>query len=237
MSNIPITKIAGTITRVRDLTPTARDVTVTLDASMTSIAGSFVNLFIKNGTRTLRRAFSISSASPDEREITLTIRLCPEGAVSPLFWQPDVLGTRVELMGPLGLNTTDKLHRPNIFLFAFGIGAGVVKALAETLIGRSDLAALTIMTGSRNAEDIVHKDFFDALAGRDARVQVAYVVSTPRAANSLYPHGYIQHHLTGLHFDDADVYVCGQEEACQQLVEAIQHTAPHNCDYFIEGFH
>ena len=38
-------------------------------------------------------------------------------------------------------------------------------------------------------------------------------------------------------FSDADVYACGQEKACNSLVEKIKAQNPTNCNYFIEAFH
>ncbi len=230
-----IKKIPAVITGLRDLTPTARVITLTLSQPLPFIAGSFVNLFIKHNEAVLRRAFSISSSDQINDAIDLSIRLNPAGVVSPLFWEESIIGTEVEVMGPLGLNTADKMKSSHVYLFGFGIGAGVVKSLAEHFVNQEHITKLTIMTGNRSDADIVHFDFFTELE-KNPKVSIHHIVSNP-TPNNIYPVGYIQNHLEHFDFNNSDVYVCGQEVACTALVEAVQKQQPENCLFFIEGFH
>lgn len=236
MANFPLKKIRGTISTVRDLSPTAREVTIRPSGPFPFIAGSFVNIFFPHEGATIRRAFSLSSDDTETDTFTLSIRLSPKGVLTPLFWGDSIVGTELEVMGPLGLNTADKVCSDKVFLFGFGIGAGVIKSIAEHIVHRPTLKTLTIITGSRSDDDIVHKDFFDDLGQKDARMHVSYVVSSP-LSNSPHLRGYIQNHLAELDFTDADVYVCGQEKACTALVETVKFHEPKNCHFFIEAFH
>ena len=230
-----IKKIPATITAVSDTTPTARVVTLTLSEPLPFVAGAFVNMFISHEGKVLRRAFSISSSDKEDKTIELTVRLSPNGAVSPLFWKEDIIGTTVEVMGPLGLNTADKMLQSKTFLFGFGVGAGVVKSLAEHFVKDTNCTELTIMLGSRNEDEIVHLKEVTELA-TSPKVTVRHAISNPGDHNT-HPVGYIQNHLEGFDFNNADVYVCGQEAACEALVEAVKKQNPQNCLYFVEGFH
>ncbi len=233
---MPIKKLNATITSVVDLSPTSREVTLTLSEPMPFIAGSFVNLFLKHEDKMIRRAFSISSSEEVTDVIKLTIRLIPQGAITPLFWKDDIVATKVELMGPLGLNTADKMKSENIFLFGFGVGAGVMRSLAEHFVRAGNLKSLTIVTGSRTETEILHKDFFDILAKENKNVAVEYIISKP-SVDSLHKSGYIQQHLSDLDFNNAHVYVCGQETSCDELMRTIKSQNPKNCEFMIEGFH
>lgn len=230
-----IKKIPATITAVHDTTPTARVVTLTLSEPFPFVAGAFVNVFINHEGKVLRRAFSISSSDTKSDTIDLTIRLSLNGVVSPLFWREDIIGTKVEVMGPLGLNTADKMTQARTFLFGFGVGAGVVKSLAEHFINDPKCTELTIMLGSRHESEIVHLKELTEFT-KDPRVTIRHAVSNPGEDNT-YPVGYIQNHLEGFNFNQADVYVCGQEVACNALIDTIKNQNPQNCQYFIEGFH
>lgn len=232
----PIKKLTGVITDVTDLSATAREVTVTLSEPLDFSAGSFMNVFIKSDDTVLRRAFSIASSETDTKQISFAIRHDPTGAVSPRFWQPTIIGSTVELMGPLGLNTAEKMLRARIFLFGFGIGAGVIKALADHFVRRGNVTALTIMTGSRTVEEILYADYFAALAARYSFVSVVPVVSQQNSDNT-YKHGYLQDHVHDYTFDNSMVYVCGQEHACNELVATIKAQQPTDCHFFVEGFH
>jgi len=230
-----IKQLTGTITKVVDLSPTAKELTIRPDDSLPFVAGAFVNLFVDHNGETIRRAFSVSSSDTNETEFTLAIRLTPEGKLTPLFWQEDFTDKTIKLMGPLGLNTAEKMQSRKVYLFGFGIGAGVVKSLAEHMKNRQDLESLTIVTGSRNTDDILYQKYFDKLSQNDSRITTKYVVSDKQ--QTIYPIGYIQHHLTGYDFNGADVYICGQTVACTDLESTIKNSKPKNCHFFVEDFH
>lgn len=232
----PIRNLTGIITKVQDLTPTARDVTIELSEPLDFVAGSFVNVFVPINGKMERRAFSISSSEGGQNSIILSIRLDQSGLVSPLFWEPDCIGRELSLMGPLGLNTADKMQSDTLYLFGFGIGAGVVKSLAEHMIRRKGMKKLVIVTGNRGDDEIVHHEYFDDLADTRRDVSVEYIVSKP-ASDSVYKQGYIQDHLDGYDFTNADIYICGQKVACDALTERIEATKPTNCHFFVEDFH
>jgi NAD(P)H-flavin reductase len=232
----PIKKLTGVITSHKDLSLTAREVTLKLSEPIDFVSGSFVNIFIEKDGEKLRRAFSIASPEGITDTITLAIRLNLSGKVTPLFWQENVVGTKVEVMGPLGLNTADKMQSKNVYLFGYGIGAGVVKSLADHFVHKPDLQSLNIMTGSRNEKEILYIDYFDNLVLNLKNTHTYYVVSNPDS-NTVHKTGYIQHHLEHFDFNDSVVYVCGQEEACDDLVEKVKKQQPSNCQFFIEGFH
>ncbi|MEY3783969.1 MAG: hypothetical protein RLZZ230_291 [Candidatus Parcubacteria bacterium] len=232
----PIKKLHGTISAVTDLSPSARAITISLTEPMEFVAGCFVNLFIERDGVTLRRAFSISSNDNNPLQITVSVRLSPKGQVTPLFWNDDIVGTPVELMGPLGLNTADKMHSSRLFLFGFGVGAGVVKALAEHFSVQPNIESITIMTGNRSVEEILHKDFLDALAEKHSNITVDYVLPHEDQTPD-YKKGFIQDHFETLNFNHSDVYVCGQEVACTGLVEAVKKHEPVECNFFVEAFH
>ncbi len=230
-----IKQTRAVITAVRELSPTAREYVLTPETPLAFIAGAFVNVFIDHEGTVLRRAFSISSSDNVQNTFSLSIRLSPSGKLTPLLWNKDYVGTTVRIMGPLGLNTGDKMPAQKIFLFGFGIGAGVVKSLADHIIKRPDINSLTIFTGNRSIAEIIHKDYFDHITHTDKRVSVSYIVSDTN--QSLYPQGYIQNHVSALDFNHATVYMCGQTIACTALRTAIEDTHPSDCTFFVEDFH
>lgn len=232
----PIKKLTGTITKATDLSPTARDITVTLSEPLDFNAGCFVNLFIEKDGERLRRAFSISSTEDDPDEISLSIRFTPDGAVTPLFWEEGIVGTPIEIMGPLGMNTADKMLAKKIYLFGFGVGAGVVRSLADHFVKKPDVDSIVIMTGNRSEDEILHKEYFDSLADQYKNVTVEHILPKNDPTPN-YKKGYIQEHLSELDFNHSDVYVCGQEVACNALVETVKTHEPEDCHFFIEAFH
>ncbi len=231
-----IEKRTGVVETITALTPTANEVTFALAKALPAIAGSFVNVFMDVDGTMIRRAFSVVHADESAKTLTVAVRLSPQGTMTPEFWKSDVVGRAVVVMGPLGFNTADKFSHKNLFLFAFGVGAGVIKSLAEYALLHTTHKTITIMTGSRAEDDIIYKEYFDEIARAYPQVRITYVVSNPK--DSTYPkRGYIQDHLDGLTFNDADIYMCGQEKACTALRATIETIGPSEHTYFIEAFH
>jgi phenol hydroxylase P5 protein len=236
MNEIKIKRLKGTITKVIELSPTAREYVLTLSEPMPFKAGAFVNFFFSNEGSTIRRAFSISSTDTEHNIISLSIRLSPKGLLTPILWEKDYTGLEVDIMGPMGLNTSDKMKSDTVYLCGFGIGAGVVKSLADDIARRDTLKSLTIMTGNRGTDELLHKDYFDALAASNPKVKVVYVVSQADP-EGVYPVGYIQNHVSDYDFTNSDVYTCGQTIACTALVEAVKQQPSEGCAFFVEDFH
>ena len=195
-----------------------------------------MNVFFDINGEKVRRAYSISSSSNDHESITLSIRLSPTGTVTPIFWGRDMVGENIELMGPLGLNTVNKMNQDKIYLFAFGIGIGVVKSIADYFTNIKKVDSLTIISGSRSEEEILYNEYFKQLSDNHKNVSFSNVVSRGTPESNIRV-GYIQDFIGDYDFNDSDIYVCGQEKACNDLVAKVDSLGHTNCNFFIEGFH
>lgn len=151
-----IKKITGEVTGIVDISKTAKEVTIKLSEPIDFISGSFVNVFVDINGEKVRRAYSISSSSSIQDTITLSIRLSPSGIMTPFFWNHVSHGFKLDIMGPLGLNTVDKMNSEKVFLFAFGVGSGVVKSIADYFTNIKKVEQLTIITGSRSEDEILY---------------------------------------------------------------------------------
>ncbi len=228
--------MTATVSAFRTLSPTAREVDFILPAPLNFFAGAFINIFVEKNGEKLRRAYSISSSDVEQQKVSVAIRKMPGGAVGPLFWNDDILGTTLDIMGPLGLNTVDKIVSPRVFLFGFGIGAGVIQSIALSLLEKKDIEHVHIMTGSKTDDEVIFEGVFTELAQTDPRISFTAVISNP-SETSTYPAGYIQNHIDTLDFNNADIYICGQEVACSALRIVIEAKKPQDVHFFIEAFH
>ena len=226
----------GVISSATPLTDTAKEVIITLKEGLECPAGSFVNFFMDVNGTSVRRAYSVVAYDTDARTITLSIRRSLNGTVTTEFWKDDIIGRAVRVMGPMGLNTADKLSQSTLFLCGYGIGAGVIKAILDAALKKESITKIVLTTGSRNENDIVYKSYFDSVVQQYPHVQVRYVVSEPQ--DTSYPYvGYIQQHIGDYDFNNADVYMCGQEKACAALTETITAKNPEHVVFFTEAFH
>ncbi len=231
-----IKKFNGEITKIVDFSKTAKEITISLDEPIDFLPGNFMNVFFDLNGEKVRRAYSISSSSKEYDSVSFLIRLSPKGLVTPLFWNTDMIGQKLSLMGPLGVNTVDKMTKKKVFLFAFGVGAGVIKSIADYFINIRNIDSLTIFTGSRTEDEILYKDYFSEIENSHDNISVKHIISNP-SEGSIYSKGYIQDFIDSLNFDNSDVYVCGQEAACTSLCEKVKNMNPVDCTFFVEAFH
>ena len=123
-----------------------------------------------------------------------------------------------------------------IYLFAFGIGVGVVKSIADYFTETKKVNNLTIISGSRCEEEILYNDYFKEISDKYKNVSFSNIVSRGDLESKIRV-GYIQDFISDFDFNDSDVYVCGQEKACNDLVAKVTSLNHTNCKFFIEGFH
>jgi NAD(P)H-flavin reductase len=231
-----IKKTLGIITEITDLSKTTKEIVFKTPEPFDFIAGSFVNIFIDILGEKVRRAYSISSSDKKNQSFSISVKQKLDGKVSSIFWNKNMVGEKIEIMGPLGLNTADKMRKNKIYLFGFGIGAGVVKSLADHFSKTDTVTDLVIMTGSKFEDEIIYKEYFDELVKNNNKVRTSYIVSRP-GESTCFPKGYIQDYISDFDFNNSDIYVCGQELACNELVAKIKSKEPTNCGFFIESFH
>ena len=233
-----IIKTKGKIIGVKDMSVTAREITIHVDQVLDVVPGCFINIFMDIEGKKVRRAYSISSDYKNNQEVQIAVRRKDTGAMSPRFWRNDIVGSELEIMGPIGKNTIDKMHNKKVFLVGYGIGVSVIKAVAIGLKDREEIEEVHIVTGSRDENDILYKDFFDDIASKDARFTVRYVLA--QSDDTQYPYiGFAQEFIDDYDFDGADVYVCGQEVACNGLIEKVKNltNGGESVNFFVEAFH
>ncbi len=231
-----IKQMTATVRSARDLSPSAREVTLTLPNALEFTPGAFVNLFVTRDGKRERRAYSVSSDYKNQKEITLSIRRndTPQ-SLSPVFWQKNLDALPVSVMGPLGLNTADKIEHSKVYLFGFGIGVSVIKSLAQYLLDQEDIEQVIVLVGSRTEKEALYKEFFELLAEQDVRLSFRSVLSRPEQEG--YPYvGYLQDHIGDYDFNDSTVYLCGAGAHCLALRDAIEATHPKNVQFLIESF-
>ncbi len=232
-----IIKTKGKITKIIDLSPTAKEIWFELENEMEFQAGAFVNLFVEIDGEKIRRSYSISSDPAKRKEISLTIREKKGGFISNIFWLENVKEMEFEIMGPLGKNTADKIKKEKVFLAGFGVGVSVIKAVLLEILKFDHVREIYILTGSYNEEEILYKDFFDEVKEKNTGKKIfdRFILSNPKNEN--YPFtGHIQENIDDLDFSNSSIYICGQKIACDTLKEKIKDNAAENIDFIIESF-
>ncbi len=230
-----ISTYQGKVKKIVDLSPTAREITFSLDKPIDFKSGSFVNMFTTVDGSKMRRAYSLSSSPHSKEEISLSVRRAKQGIVSPIFWDSNIHEQEFSFMGPLGVNTSDKMVHENIFLFAYGIGISVIKSILFDVLERDNVKNVTLVTGNRDESELLYREYLDSLASDHPKLTVRYVLS--ESTDNTYPYqGYIQNNIADLDFTASDAYICGPTKACESLIETIEKKHPADCAIHVEKF-
>ncbi|MCF2528828.1 FAD-binding oxidoreductase [Yinghuangia soli] len=144
------------------------------------LAGQYVNLHVEVDGVATSRAFSISSSPTIREYYDLTVRRLPGGRVSNHLIDTVKAGDRLTSGGPIGTFFHDPLYHGDDVVFLAG-GSGVAPAMS--MIG--DIAdnglarRITLVYGSRRADDVIFRDELDALEARLPGLTVHHVISEP----------------------------------------------------------
>jgi ferredoxin-NADP reductase len=97
-----LTWLVGTVTQVRDETPTARTIALDVPGWRGHSAGQHVDIRLTaEDGYSAQRSYSIASA-PDGQRLELTIQRLEDGEVSPYLSEVLKVGDPLELRGPIG---------------------------------------------------------------------------------------------------------------------------------------
>lgn len=230
-----IKSLKAKVIGVETISPTAKEVRLALPVDLEFIPGAFVNVFAEINGKKERRAYSISSSSENQREVALSIRILPTGKLSPIFLEKDIVGKELQIMGPLGLNTADKIKSKRIFLIGYGIGISPIKSLAHHFAEAEDTKELSILTGSRSREEVIYDEFFKQVT--KLKNGIYRPVISDMADKDWPRKGFVQDHIDDIDFSNSAVYICGQGEACRSAEAKIREKNPDNCEILVEDFH
>jgi len=158
----------GTITENRDMGGPYRRMTISLDQPIPEARpGQFVTLRLPDrATPLLRRPFSIHGQTClGRRAHSLTVLFKVIGtATRAMAAQP--IGTRIDLVGPLGRGFRIPETVRHVMLVAGGIGVAPLVLLAEVLAAQPAPPRLSAFLGGRTAGDLLCASDFRRLGAR-----------------------------------------------------------------------
>jgi ferredoxin-NADP reductase len=206
-------RIARVVRETADASTFVLDVPPDLRAAFAYEAGQFCTFRVQPGDEPLVRSYSMSSAPGVDRELQVTVKRVPGGAVSN--WMNDRLegGDTIAVAPPTGRFRLTDTGAP---LVAFAAGSGItpVFSLVKTALATTDRRVL-LLYANRDRESTIFADDLATLADRHGgRLELVHRYDVE--------HGYLTPEAVRAHLDRADdgeCYVCGPP-AFMDVVEA-----------------
>jgi ferredoxin-NADP reductase len=227
-----LTWLVGTVTALRDETPTARTIALDVPGWPGHLAGQHVDvrLTAPDGY-SAQRSYSVASA-PDSTRLELTVQRLPDGEVSPYLAQTLATGDPLELRGPIGgWFVWDPGATGPVLLVAGGSGVVPLMAMIRARAAQHSRARFRLVYSVRGPQTALYTDELARRQNAGDGLDVTYVYTRTAPAGSARPPGRIGADvLTApgwLPAQTPSVFVCGPtgfvEATADLLVDAGHH--------------
>ncbi|MFI5936993.1 2Fe-2S iron-sulfur cluster-binding protein [Actinoplanes sp. NPDC051494] len=179
----PVPPAPGRAVRVAEVVrETAEATTLVLEDVEGSVfdflPGQFFTLVLDIGGRTVRRAYSASSA-PGSTRVTLTIKRTTDGYASAHVRDVVRPGDDLRILGPSGSFHVDRPYR-ELVLLAAGSGITPMMSIIRSVLAGAQDTRITLLYGNRTEAGIIFSAALADLArAHPTRLSVHHVLSRP----------------------------------------------------------
>jgi phenol hydroxylase P5 protein len=237
----PVEDYQGTVTRLVDLTPTAKGVFIELDGEGLEFqAGQYVNLELPDIE--LPRAFSMANSPAETNVLELNIRRVPGGAATSYVHDQLQEGDRVRLAGPYGRFFIRKSAMENVLLLAGGTGLSSIKSMLLDLLDDESQAgkSIKLVYGARDRSELYYDDLLRELAGRHERFTYVPALSEAKEQDDWSGATGFVHDVAREHFDGDfrghKAYMCGPPVMIDACITTLMQGRLFERDMFMERF-
>jgi ferredoxin-NADP reductase len=187
-----LTWLVGTVTALRDETPTARTIVLDVPGWRGHAAGQHVDvrLTAEDGY-SAQRSYSIASA-PDGQRLELTVQRLDDGEVSPYLSETLQVGYPLELRGPIGgWFVWDPVDPPPVLLVAGGSGIVPLMAMVRERAEVGSTTPFRLIYSVRSPDQIIYGPELAKRAAVGDGFELTYVYTRTAPPGSDRPAGRI----------------------------------------------
>lgn len=236
----PVRDWTATVSAVTALTPTIREIRLTLDGDgMAFQAGQYINLQVPGVEGT--RAFSIASAPSEPGELVLHVRRVEGGAATTWLHERLEVGQRLELSGPYGQFFVRKSDPKDVIFIAGGSGLSSPESMILDLLDDpGDRRRITLFQGARDLGELYHRERFEALAAEHERFTYVPALNAPLDDDAWDGFVGFVHDAAIAHFDGRfsghKAYLCGPPIMIDAAINALMQGRLFERDIHMERF-
>lgn len=228
----------GTVTEVRDLSPTIKGIWFELDKDMEFQAGQYINLNIPGVEG--NRAFSIANKPSDSRTLELHVRLVPGGAGTTYMHEQMQVGDTLDVSGPYGQFFVRKSDEQGAIFIAGGSGLSSPQSMILDMLEDGDTRQITLLQGARNVSELYNREIFEAMAKEFANFTYVPALNAPEGSDDWqgftgFVHDAAKAHFDG-RFDGNKAYLCGPPVMIDAAITALMQGRLFERDIHMERF-
>jgi len=234
---IPVEDFGGRVSRIENLTPTIKGLFISLDRDIDFQAGQYVQLEIPG--EDAPRAFSISNAPGNPREIELNIKLVEGGRGTGWVHNQLQAGDEVKLTAPYGRFFVRRSAQLPMIFIAGGSGLSSPRSMIHDLLGSACAEQITLVQGARDIGELYYRDEFEALAGAHANFNYIPALSdeTPEGWTGFsgFAHDAAKAAFNN-DFQGHKAYLCGPPLMIDASITALMRGRLFERDIYVEKF-
>lgn len=228
----------ATVTSIKDLSPTIKELVLELDHNITFQAGQYINLQLPGIEGT--RAFSIANSPENNGEVHLHIRHVPNGAATTYIHQQLQEGEKVELTGPYGQFFVRKSDPNDVIFIAGGSGLSSPESMILDLLEEGDNRHITLLQGARNVAELYHRELFERLEDENDNFSYVPALNEPEPDDNWqgftgFVHEAAIEHFNGK-FSEHKAYLCGPPPMIDAAITALMQGRLFEKDIHMEKF-
>ncbi len=234
----PVRDYVGTVTEIRDLSPTIKGIFFELDDAMAFQAGQYINLHIPGVEGS--RAFSIANKPSDNRSLELHVRLVPGGAGTGYLHEQLQVGDTLDVSGPYGQFFTRKSDDQDAIFIAGGSGLSSPQSMILDLLEAGDQRRLYLFQGARNVAELYNRALFEQLAAEHENFFYIPALNAPEAGDDWQGFTGFVHEAAQAYFDNRfsghKAYLCGPPPMIDAAITTLMQGRLFERDIHMERF-
>ena len=228
----------GTVTEIRDLSPTIKGIWFELDKDMEFQAGQYINLKIPGVEG--NRAFSIANKPSDSRALELHVRLVPGGAGTTYLHEQVQVGDTLDVSGPYGQFFVRKSDEQGAIFIAGGSGLSSPQSMILDMLEEGDTRQITLLQGARNVSELYNREIFEALDKEFDNFTYVPALNAPEEDDNWQGFTGFVHEAAIAHFDGRfdgnKAYLCGPPVMIDAAITALMQGRLFERDIHMERF-
>lgn len=228
----------GTVTEIKDLSPTIKGIKFSLDKSIQFQAGQYVNLNIPGVEGS--RAFSIANKPSDSQILELHVRQVPDGAGTAYLHEQLKVGDTLDISGPYGQFFVRKSDEQGAIFIAGGSGLSSPQSMILDMLEEKDGRPITLFQGARSVSELYNKDIFEQLDKEFDNFTYVPALNAPEEDDDWQGFTGFVHEAALAHFNGRfsgnKAYLCGPPLMIDAAINALMQGRVFERDIHMERF-
>jgi phenol hydroxylase P5 protein len=228
----------GTVTEIKDLSPTIKGIFLSLDKDIEFQAGQYVNLNIPGVEGS--RAFSIANKPSNSKILELHVRQVPNGVGTTYLHEQLQVGDSLNISGPYGQFFVRKSDEQGAIFIAGGSGLSSPQSMILDMLEEGDTRQITLLQGARNVAELYNREIFEALEKEFDNFTYVPALNEPEEQDNWqgfkgFVHEAAIEHFNG-RFDGNKAYLCGPPLMIDAAITALMQGRLFERDIHMERF-